>query len=66
MENDVHARVDVEVAGLEGSGEGEDQGDVVLRYGGRRRDGRGTGGGQEWVGRDAAGQRSVVVDVELQ
>lgn len=55
MENDIHARVDVEVAGLEGSGKSEDQGDVVLCYGGRGRHGRGASGGQEWVCGDAAG-----------
>ena len=54
MENDVHARVDVEMAVLEGSGEGEDQGNVVLGCGGRGSDGGGTGGGLEGMGGYAA------------
>lgn len=67
MHDDVHVGVYVKVAILEGACEGEYERNVVIRSGfSGRGDCGGASRGEEWMGWDAAGQRSVVVHVKLE
>lgn len=62
VQQHVHVGADVHVAQLQGAGEGEDEGDVLLR-GQLLADDLDVGGR---AGGQAAGERRVVVDVELE
>lgn len=68
VQEDVEAGGNVEVGFLQGSGEGEDEGDVVVLTDGERcaAHGDGSGGRDQRVGGDSTGERGIVVDVEFQ
>lgn len=63
MEEDVEAGGDVQMGALKGASQGENKRNIIVLGRGAVGDGR---GGEERVGGNSAGQRSVVMNVKFQ